>query len=477
MKLLQKLYYYPDPVIFLYLFATMLQGPLLQQYVYSRYSEDNGLTYNYSSSTTCSEIDLNDTKQHDARVHVQDLSARYNIASSLFLTVPSIITCLFYGALSDKIGRKPILLLSIVGGILDSVIVTMTAWFKLPVYLIYVGNFVNGLSGGYTNLVMSSFAYVADTTPRSGLSVRLSFLQCFVFLGMMASVFSSGVFIIDLGFVYPNLINLILKLISFFWLLFVIKESLGYNHEVSESQEPTNSYKELKNIHKQPVIMWKTFTKERPNRAALFVCFFVNMFDYCFTVGMFPVVSLYFMNEPFCWAPLDIGYYEGTSLLGIGIGTAVGVKVGLKLGASESVLGLVSLLICAGYFVMLVFVKTRTIAFAGLALKALSGLPAPIFRSIMSRMVCEDEQGAIFSMVSSSQMLMVFLSTFLFNATYSKLNKADKPNLFWYVPTASMFVPILLVVWYWYLIRNEKPTYNELDERQKEINNSENLKI
>jgi len=89
MKLLQKLYYYPDPVIFLYLFATMLQGPLLQQYVYSRYSEDNGLTYNYSSSTTCSEIDLNDTKQHDARVHVQDLSARYNIASSLFLTVPS----------------------------------------------------------------------------------------------------------------------------------------------------------------------------------------------------------------------------------------------------------------------------------------------------------------------------------------------------------------------------------------------------
>jgi len=126
---------------------------------------------------------------------------------------------------------------------------------------------------------------------------------------------------------------------------------------------------------------------------------------------------------------------------------------------------------------MLVFVKTRTIAFAGLALKALSGLPAPIFRSIMSRMVSEDEQGAIFSLVSSSQMLMVFISTLLFNATYSKLNKADKPSLFWYIPTASMFVPILLVVWYWYLIRNVKPTYDELDEQQKEINNSENASI
>jgi len=445
--------------------------------VYSRYSEDNGLTYNYSSSTTCSEIDLNDTKQHDARVHVQDLSARYNIAVSLFLTLPSILACLFYGALSDKIGRKPILLLSIAGGILDSVIVTMTVWLKWPVYLIYVGSFVNGLSGGYTNLVMSSFAYVADTTPRSGLSVRLSFLQCFVFLGMMASVFSSGVFIIKLGFVYPNLINLILKLVSFFWLLFVIKESLGYNHNVSESQEPTSSYKELKNIHQQPVIMWKTFTKERPNRAALFVCFFINMFDYCFTVGIFPVISLYFMNEPFCWAPLDIGYYEGTSLLCIGIGTAVGVKVGLKLGASESVLSLVSLLICVGYFVMLVFVKTRTIAFAGLALKALSGLPAPIFRSIMSRMVSGDEQGSIFAIVSSSQMLIVFLATFLFNATYSKLNKADQANLFWYIPAASMFVPILLVVCYWYLIRYQKTTYDELIEEPKNVNNSENASI
>ena len=106
-------------------------------------------------------------------LQVQKFSARFNVIQSFVLTIPTFITCLYYGALSDKIGRKPIFLVSVVGGILDSVLTLLVVIFNLPVPVLYAASFINGCGGGYTGLVMSVMSYLADVTLKDKLPFRL----------------------------------------------------------------------------------------------------------------------------------------------------------------------------------------------------------------------------------------------------------------------------------------------------------------
>lgn len=69
-KILKAFHYLPDPPLFLFLFATLMQYPILHQYVYSRYSDELGLVYNYQDDTsTCGGEVFNKTEK-DAQKEV-----------------------------------------------------------------------------------------------------------------------------------------------------------------------------------------------------------------------------------------------------------------------------------------------------------------------------------------------------------------------------------------------------------------------
>ena len=88
-------------------------------------------------------------------------------------TLSSVVVCLFLGSLSDKIGRQPIIALGISGGVVELALNFITMYLKLPLWVLYIGAFVNGLGGYFTGLTLAVMAYVADTTEKDKRALRL----------------------------------------------------------------------------------------------------------------------------------------------------------------------------------------------------------------------------------------------------------------------------------------------------------------
>ena len=80
----------------------------------------------------------------------------------LLFNLPSIVLCLIYGPLSDKIGRKPLLIFTTTSILLNSILVILIAQLELGVIFIYIGALVRGLCGGSFCLTMIIWRYIVD---------------------------------------------------------------------------------------------------------------------------------------------------------------------------------------------------------------------------------------------------------------------------------------------------------------------------
>ena len=110
---------------------------------------------------------------HVVSLQVQEQSSQFQIALSLCNTLPSLLVCLIYGSWSDRVGRKPLIVLGMCGALLDTVCVFFTILLDLPLSVMLFGSFLNGIGGYLTGLFLAVMAYVTDTTGREDRPLRL----------------------------------------------------------------------------------------------------------------------------------------------------------------------------------------------------------------------------------------------------------------------------------------------------------------
>lgn len=150
-------------------------------------------------------------------------------AFSQFLAAPLL------GSLSDRYGRKPILVLSQVGTIISWLIFTLAyfahgrivfGWLPVPLLIIIISRIADGITGGNISVAQ---AWVSDST------VKEERTKVF---GMMGGVFGLGFLLGPIigGYSYslgPGLLGtifvaLIISIITLFLIVFVLPESLPY---------------------------------------------------------------------------------------------------------------------------------------------------------------------------------------------------------------------------------------------------------
>ena len=107
-----------------------------------------------------------------------------NVAHS----VPALFSTLFFGSWSDKIGRRPVMFLPLIGDLVQAVWFLMNAIFlSAPVWYLLIGKVVSGLLGSYASLLMAVFAYVSDTSDNNNRTPRVTLLESMLYLGSVAS--------------------------------------------------------------------------------------------------------------------------------------------------------------------------------------------------------------------------------------------------------------------------------------------------
>ncbi len=123
---------------------------------------------------------------------VQQMTSWWSMVLSISSNIPALIATPYIGMLSDQMGRKFGLAMPMVGNVIHIVLVIVVACWKLSLWLLAIGNLVQGLLGSFLVLQASAFAYVADTSPVTTRSSLFGRIEAFIFVAFMLGPFVGG---------------------------------------------------------------------------------------------------------------------------------------------------------------------------------------------------------------------------------------------------------------------------------------------
>src|SRR5271170_6643794 len=145
----------------------------------------------------------------------------------------SAITTGKYGALSDRRGRRLVIMIALCGTMLNDTIVILMAkyWRKLGLEFFLVGAILDGMFGSFTTTMAATNAYVADCTTPERRAVSFAYIQSVFFLGIAVGPVIGGILITRTGSVVTLFYCALAVHVSFaLFILFLIPESVTPEH-------------------------------------------------------------------------------------------------------------------------------------------------------------------------------------------------------------------------------------------------------
>ncbi|MEP6951542.1 MAG: TCR/Tet family MFS transporter [Ginsengibacter sp.] len=305
----------------------------------------------------------------------------------------------FLGNLSDKFGRRPILLFSLFGFGVDYVFLS----FAPTIAWLFVGRIIAGITGASFT---TATAYIADISAPDDRAKNFGLIGAAFGLGFIIGPVIGGL-LGQYGSRVPFLAAAGLAFINFFYGFFVLPESLPAENRRSFEWKRANPFGAFKHLRKYPGV------------AALAVSF---LLIYMAGQSVQSVWS-FFGIERFKWSPKIIGISLGVVGLLVGLVQGVLIRyINPKLGNTKSIyigfglyaLGLI-LFACANQgWMMFVFLIPY----------CLGGISGPALQSIITGHVPSNEQGelqgALTSLISATSIISPVIMTALFAHFTSK---------------------------------------------------------
>jgi len=274
------------------------------------------------------------------------------------------------GSLSDRFGRRPVILISLFGSGLDYLLIAYApnlTWFV-------VGRIIAGITGA--NFAAGT-AYIADISPPEKRAANFGLIGAAFGLGFIIGPAMGG-WLGDYGLKVPFLAAGGLTLINWLYGVFVLPESLALENRRTFSWAKSNPIGSLMALRRFPSVLGLITT------------------SFLFTLGhqVYPAIWVLYTDYRYGWDTKA----TGLSLAFVGVMAAI-VQGGLtrvvvdKLGEVKTALfGLslgVVMYVCYG------FCSQGWMIYACILVGSLSGVAGPAVQGIMSRNVAADQQGGL----------------------------------------------------------------------------------
>jgi MFS transporter, DHA1 family, tetracycline resistance protein len=291
----------------------------------------------------------------------------------LFGTVWAMMQFVFsplQGALSDRFGRKPLIVVSNIGLGLDYVLMAVAP----TISWLFVGRVISGITAAS---ISTAYAYVADVTPPERRSARFGVLGAAFGAGFILGPALGGI----AGNVEPRLpfwIAAALSLGNGLYGIFILPESLPPARRAGFSWQRANPLGSLVLLRSQ-------------RQLALLACinFLANLAH-----AVLPSVSVLYMTYRYGWDERAVGL----TLAGVGVcamivqGALIGPVVG-RIGERNSLIA--GLLFGIAGFLVFGLASSGPAFLLGIPLMALWGFASPSALGLMSRRVGPSEQGRL----------------------------------------------------------------------------------
>lgn len=315
---------------------------------------------------------------------------------SLVYALMQFIMMPIIGGLSDRFGRRPVLLVSMAAYAFDFFIMAVAP----TIGIIFVARI---LAGAFAATFSTANAYIADISPPEKRAANFGMMGAAFGLGFIIGPAIGGILGEQFGPRTPFYFVAALGAVNFLFGALVLPETLAKENRRPFEWKRANAFGNFRQFAKYPIML--------PVAGVLFLSQVAHW--------TYPSVWSYYAEEKFAWTPGLIG----ASLMFVGLTSAI-VQGGLtrivipRIGERAS--ATFAMCVTALAYVGFALASSGWMVYAIIVFSALGGLAQPALQGIMSRTMPADSQGelqgAIGAVMSVSMILGPPLVTQIFAA-------------------------------------------------------------
>ena len=351
--------------------------------------------------------------------HVTEVATLLGVMLALYSACQFLFSPIL-GVLSDRFGRRPVLLLSLAGAAIDYLIMA----FAPQLWMLVLGRAISGITSA--NMAVAT-AYITDISTEEERARRFGLFHAMFGIGFIIGPVLGGI-LGDFWVRAPFIAAALLNAVNFALALFVLPESRPGQKGAGFTWDALNPFKPLK---------WAlTFSALIPMMAIFVIMNFVGT--------MYGTIWAMFGEDTFQWSGLMIGlslgafgvfhagaqaFLTGPAVARLGERWALIVGMGCELTA----------------LVVVGFATQGWILFALAPLFALGGIGMPALQSLTTRQVGPDKQGQLQGVLASLVSLAAVFGPLFFSLVYFAA-RGTWPGLIWIVGAAIYLLALPLML-------------------------------
>lgn len=401
---------------------------------------------------------------------VQAKTALFSTYTSLLSGIFSAIVAPHFGALSDRIGRKPVIVCATFGSFIGELITIIvgTNPESISVYWLLLGALADGLCGSFTTSMALCFAYASDCTAPERRNVAFGHFHANLFAGIAFGPVVAAILMKATGnnVMVPFYFALGCHVFFILFTSLVVPESLSKERQIIARERHRNersgrqwSTKDL-NIFGPLSILWPKGPGSSPKlRRNLVTLAAIDTLMFGVAMGTMQIVLIY-ARKRFHWDPTQsAGYLSTVNICRVSVllfilplitrwvrGPASEQPKGHR-GSDKLDLGIIRVSIIfdlIGYLGYAFTPSGPVMVISGMV-ASLGGIGPPTLQSSMTKHIPADRTGQVLGASGLLHALARVVAPVIFNLIYSRTVATFAGLVF--VCLGSIFVVVFVLSW------------------------------
>lgn len=306
------------------------------------------------------------------------------------------------GNLSDRFGRRPVLLVSLFTMAIDYVIMGLAP----SLWLLFAGRVLAGIAGATHS---TANAFIADISPPERRAQNFGLIGAAFGVGFIAGPLIGGL-AGELGTRAPFFVAAALAMVNFAWGALVLPETLAPENRRRFDWRRANPLGAARQIARMPMVAW----------------FFVALFLYDLAHFAYPAVWSFYTKEAFAWTNAEIGL--SLAIVGVSFAVAQGWLIRIvvpRLGEARTAFW--GFIVSVAGLVLFGIVTEGWMLYAIIPFTGLGALITPAMTALMSRRVPADAQGELQGALSAVLGVTLIISPVLMTQIFGHFTSAAAP--------------------------------------------------
>lgn len=407
--------------------------------------------------------------------HVQSRVANFNLYMNFLSGLFSAIVSPHLGSLSDRIGRKKVMVWASLGAFAQEIITIIVGSTdgEVSVYWLLLGGLIDGLCGSFTTALALAFAYASDCSPPERRNVAFGYFHGSLFAGIAIGPIMAG-YLIQVTGAVMIVFYVALGCQAFFilFILFAVPESLSKERQLIArekrrfAQEETANddwYTTIKNYNPFEPLWVLRPTGEGSSAALrknLFVLAAIDTMMFGVAMGTLQIIIIY-AEYRFGWTAVNSSMYLSAvnicRVLGLVIVLPLLTRVfrGPQQAQSKGHKGsdMLDIWIIRGAIVFdllgyigYAFTPSGAIMVVSGMIASLGGIGSPTLQSSLTKHIPADRTGQVLGASGLLHALARVVAPTIFNIIYSQTVAVYAGIVF--ICLASIFIVVFVLSWF-----------------------------